>query len=167
MTTSQALFLAMYIAILIGAALNDAREFRISNAFPVALLILFVMGAAVGIVPVAHIGSHVAHFGVALIGGMSLYSIGWFGGGDAKLYAATALFVPFGDGWFLLVWIALAGFGLVVVTMIWRVLSAMFTSSTPTRRQGIRKIDRRIAYGIAIAIGGVGAIATSANSVIF
>lgn len=167
MTTFQAIFLTMFIAILVGAASIDARKFRIPNPFPVALIALFLTGAAAGTIPVAQLGSHIAHFVAALAGGMALYSIRWFGGGDAKLYAATALFFPLENGLFLLLWIALAGVGLLVTTMGWRVVSAIYSSPGPASRVSMRKMDRRIAYGIAIAVGGIGAIVNAPNSIAF
>jgi prepilin peptidase CpaA len=167
MTAFQAVFLTMFIAILVGAAARDMRAFRIPNALPIALIALFLTGVVAGIIPVGQLGSHSIHFVAALGGGMALYGMRWFGGGDAKLYAATALFFPFGDGIFLLLWIALAGFGVLIATMGWRVLSAIYSAPLPTSQISARKMDRRIAYGIAIAVGGIGAIVTSPNSIAF
>ncbi len=82
------IFPALLIALLVGAAYQDALRYRISNRWVVAIALLFIpfaYSAALGGI----ILWHMAHFGIALAVGMGLLPLGWLGGGDVKLYAAS------------------------------------------------------------------------------
>jgi prepilin peptidase CpaA len=139
------IFIAIWVATLFAAAISDLRAYRIPNALPGILMLLFgvaqIMDSS-AMVP----WSNIAHFGIALIVGMFLFSRGWIGGGDAKLYAVTALWFALNGAVMLLFFTTIAG----------GVLAAAFIAA---RLSGLRKIvpkaDRRIPYGVAIATGGV------------
>ncbi|HEU4652235.1 MAG TPA: peptidase A24, partial [Croceibacterium sp.] len=82
--------------------------------------------------------------------GMVLFALGMWGGGDAKFYAATA-------GWFAL-WdfpklafaIALTG---VVLVLVW------FGGRQLRRGPKLDMKSRELPYGVAIAVGGLAALA--------
>ena len=138
-------FIAIWVATLFAAAISDLRAYRIPNALPGVLMLLF--GVAQIIDSSATVPwSNIAHFGISLIVGMFLFSRGWIGGGDAKLYAATA------------VWFALNGAAILLffTTMAGAVLAVGFIVARMTGlRKNVPKEDRRIPYGVAIACGGV------------
>lgn len=91
--------------------------------------------------------SHLAHFGLALAGALALFGFRIWGGGDAKFYAACALW--FGLDRALLFLVATAAAGVFVVV-------ASGVSAKIQRKKAWR---REIPYGVAIAAG---AITTSA-----
>lgn len=139
------LFIAIWVAMLLAAAISDLRAYRIPNALPAILMLLFgvaqIMDSS-ATVP----WSNLAHFGISLIVGMFLFSRGWIGGGDAKLYAATALWFAWDGAVTLLFFTTISGAVLAAAFIAARLLGL---------RKNIPKKDRRIPYGVAIAIGGV------------
>lgn len=85
---------------------------------------------------------HLAHFAVALIAAMALFAMRVWGGGDAKFYAAVAIWFSISNAHLLALGTALAGVVLVVF---------QFASSRIRRDKGWA---RNLPYGVAIA-GGV------------
>lgn len=143
----------LFALILAGAAISDGRRFKIPNIYPAALILLFAAAWMLGYPFIAPLWSHAAHFGIALAIGMLLFRFGAFGAGDAKLYAATALWFGLGEGIRLLLFISLTGAIIVVFRMMTGVLGIFWGGEGKTLQS--RLIDRRIAYGIPIAIGGM------------
>ena len=78
---------------------------------------------------------------------MALFAMKWFGGGDAKLYAAVALWFPLQKGPFLLFYVGMAGLVLAIMFMLTR----RFTKGA----DGKKRTERRIPYGVAIAVGAI------------
>ncbi|WP_243657480.1 prepilin peptidase [Parafrankia sp. BMG5.11] len=93
--------------------------------------------------------SHAMHMVIALIGGMILFSLRVFGGGDAKFYAAVAAWFAMGEAIQLLVAVTLSGLVLVVVWFTYRRLAGRRLSKDSTK-----KTDS-LPYGIAIGFGGI------------
>jgi prepilin peptidase CpaA len=136
---------AIWIVTLIAAGISDLRSFRIPNILPAVLIVLF--GITYGLAGFsAVLWPNVFHFLLALVIGMGLFSQGWIGGGDAKLYAAVALWFNWAGA------VAL----IFMTTMSGLLLAAIFIGA---RMAGLRKNvpreDRRIPYGVAIAIGAI------------
>ena len=142
-------------ALLAGAAVQDLRFRTISNGWPIAILSLFLIAYASSAVTVP-IGSHILHFSVALAVGIGLFALGWFGGGDAKLYASTALWFGIARAPYLLFCVAIAGMVLAVMHLTVR----MFQTQE-NRARAIR--EGKIAYGVAIAIGASVAMTQGLN----
>ncbi len=134
------------LAAVIGAAVQDIRARTISNLWPLAIVILFIPAYALGIVAGA-LWSHALHFLIALGAGMALFALGWFGGGDAKLYAAVALWFDLGRALPLLLFVALAG----VVLALLHITAVLMRRTGGTGSRSVR--EGKIAYGVAIAIG--------------
>ena len=85
--------LAVYGLALAGAAVSDVRRYEIPNPFPLAIAAAFVVYAPA--LPVGVILSQLSAGLVVLIVAALCFGLGLMGGGDAKLLAATALWV----GW--------------------------------------------------------------------
>ena len=143
---------AAYVAILALAAFSDARRFLIPNIYPLCLLLLSVVAYFVGFPFYGSLWSHLLHFGVALGAGMILFHLGWFGGGDVKLYSAVALWFGLSDGLSLLLVTSLCGVAIVLLSVLFRLLRTAFGKGDQGRGSFMK---RRIAYGIAIAAGGI------------
>ncbi len=91
----QIVTLVFFPAVMVYAALSDLFTMTISNRLSIALLVVFLPFAAMAGLSVQDIGIHVAcGFGVLVVT-FTMFALGWIGGGDAKLAAATALWV----GW--------------------------------------------------------------------
>ncbi|GGJ41618.1 A24 family peptidase [Sphingopyxis bauzanensis] len=141
-----------YVGLLVLAAFSDARRFIIPNILPLGLLLLGILAWFVGFPFSGPLWSYILHFAVALGVGMLMFHFGWFGGGDVKLYAAVAFWFDFSEGLFLLLITSLSGATIVLLSILFRLLRTAF-GSTPTDKGSWRK--RRIAYGLAIAAGGI------------
>ena len=88
-------------------------------------------------------GSHIAHFVIALVAGMLLFKFGAWGGGDGKLYAASAVSLPLAAAPMFALTTAVAGVLLVVVFGIVRRVSKVPASLSA------------LPYGVAIAVGAI------------
>lgn len=141
-----------YIGILTIAALSDARRFIIPNILPLGLLLLGIIAWFVGFPFSGPLWSHILHFAVALGVGMLMFHFGWFGGGDVKLYAAVAFWFDFSEGFMLVLLTSLGGVAVVLLSLALLTLRTWFGSASAKKG---RLGDRRIAYGIAIAAGGI------------
>lgn len=132
-----------------AAAWLDLRERRIPNWLCVATAVLGLAAALVIEFSWWNLGSHALHMAVALLGGMALFALKIFGGGDAKFYAAVAAWFPFSMGVLLLIDVALAGLVLLVVWFTWRRLRGL-----PIRKPQGTNFDG-LPYGIAIGVGAI------------
>lgn len=138
--------LAAAAFVLLGAAYSDLKQFKIPNLMPVLLMALYACYVAI-VGMSAFSWWHAAHFAIALIIGMVLFAMKWFGGGDAKLYAAVAIWFPLQKAHFLLFYVGIAGLVLAILF----ILTRKFTKGP----DGKKRTDRRIPYGVAIAFGAI------------
>jgi prepilin peptidase CpaA len=136
---------AVWVLTLAAAAVSDLRFFRIPNYLPGILIMLFGINHILAAFPVS-VWENLSHFLAALIIGMVLFSRGWIGGGDAKLYATVAIWFNWAGAVTLIFTTTIAGLLLAVSFMAARLIGL---------RKNVPKEDRRIPYGVAIAVGGV------------
>lgn len=137
-------------ALLIAAAVQDGWSLTISNLWPALIIGLFMPTFALGALQ-GTLVSHLLHFVLALAVCMGLFALGGFGGGDAKLYAAIALWFPLDAALSLFVSVVLAGLLLAVAFLSIRMLQ-----TRETRARAMRK--GKIPYGVAITIGAIFAL---------
>ncbi len=130
------------------AAIWDIRSRRIPNWLNACILVGAIAMLAINWSSADPL-SHFMHFGIALIASMLLTALGFWGGGDAKFYAATALWFALDQALTFLVVTAVTG-GLVVI--------ATGLISRTMKKRGWQK---EIPYGVAIAIGAIVTKATS------
>lgn len=123
---------------------NRVSVVMVAAFFPIALL--------AGLAPV-DIAWHVAAGVAALAVGVLLFAGGWFGGGDAKLLAAIALWLGFENLPAYLVYVAFAGAALAGVFLTIRSvpLPRVFLGEAWALR--LHRRDGGIPYGIALAAG--------------
>lgn len=144
-----ALFHAAFAAVLLAAAAEDVRRRRISNLFPIMLVVLFA-GVALWRGETETLFLHFLSFISLFVLGAVLFTRGIIGGGDVKLMAAAALWFEVTQLPALLLAIALCGGVLALVL----VAHGIFLSEKGAH---IRRADRRrkktVPYGLAIAAG--------------
>ncbi|WP_374575604.1 prepilin peptidase [Phenylobacterium sp.] len=149
---AQVVTAALLTGVLGWAALSDVRTRRIPNLAVILVLALFplwaIAGGAVSL-PGA-LGAGALAFAV----GFGLYAFGVVGAGDAKLFAAVALFAGITHlGAFALATVLVGGV-MAVVSLIMRprwTLMALLSGARLSSEQGIP-------YGVAISLGGAGAV---------
>ena len=147
--------LALFPAGAILAAVFDLRSYTIPNWLTGGLALAFVpAGFAVGL-PAEAIGVGLATGAAVLAVCFGLFSLGWFGGGDAKLAAAMAcwmgldLLLPF------VLATSILGGALALLIVVFR---ACPVPSSLSRSQALMRLhDRKqgVPYGVALGIAGL------------
>ena len=94
-------------------------------------------------------GGHVLHLVIAFIGGMLLFALGGFGGGDAKFYTGVAAWFALDEAILLLLSVTLSGLALLIVWFVYRRAKGI-----PVRRTMDSAFDG-LPYGVAIATGAI------------
>ncbi|KMO15961.1 A24 family peptidase [Methylobacterium platani] len=89
--------LAVFPFLMAYAAASDLLTMTIPNRVSAALVAGFVVVALVSGLGWAELADHAGAFGATLAVGFGLFCTGKIGGGDAKLAAATALWLGFGS----------------------------------------------------------------------
>ncbi|MEA2758736.1 MAG: prepilin peptidase CpaA [Methylobacteriaceae bacterium] len=149
------LMIAAFPGLLAYAAFSDLFTMTISNRISIALVVGFLVVAGIVHMPIEAIASHVGCGLAVLAGTFVLFAMGWVGGGDAKLAAATALWLGFEH---------LADYGLVAaliggaLTLTILQLRKLPMPRWAIKREWIARLhesDSGIPYGIALAIAGV------------
>ncbi len=88
-------------ALLIAAAVSDLVSFTIPNVVPAAMIGLFAvflleLALAGHAMSFTATGFHLLAGLAGLVVGIGFFALGWIGGGDAKLFAAVALWLGWG-----------------------------------------------------------------------
>jgi prepilin peptidase CpaA len=135
--------------VLLWAAVSDILARTIPNRSILSLLALFLLWTlahkGVGLGPALMAGV------IALAVGYALYAFNVMGGGDAKLFAATALFTGLAYLPALALMTVLTGGVMAAVALAARPRRAILMFTV----RGKGDFGRGIPYGVAIAIGGV------------
>lgn len=149
------LSLLIFPLLVLVAAFTDLLSMRISNRLVLALAgSFFIVALSVGL-PWNELGLHVAAALLVLCVTFLFFGMGWMGGGDAKLAAATALWLGFGGLPPYLVYTALLG-GILTLLIV-----AVRRFPLPSPLAGVVWIDRLhdrksgVPYGIALAAAGL------------
>jgi prepilin peptidase CpaA len=158
----QTLLLVIFPVLVIVAALRDATSYTIPNWIPVALVAAFPL-VALGLgLPLRVIGLQVALGAAALAVGMGMFAARWIGGGDAKLFAAAALWIGWPATVTFLGTTGLAGGALAVSLLGLRSgFVRPYMPSGPAWLARLVEPGQNVPYGVAIAIGALAAFPTS------
>lgn len=147
--------LALFPLLMAYAASSDLLTMRISNRLVMATVIGFFLVALIAGLPLETIGMHVACAAAVLVVGFAFFAFGWIGGGDAKLAAATTLWLGFGMMLPYVVYASLLGGALTMAILAAR------RWPLPDRLRRIAWLDRLhdsktgVPYGIALAAAGL------------
>ncbi len=148
---ADAIRLALFPAMMAFAASSDFLTLTISNRVSLILVGGFVALAAIGGVSAADVLSHLAAGCVVLVAAFSLFARGIIGGGDAKLAAATALWLGFDHLLPYLLYASLLG-GALSVGLIWfRMAPLPDWLARQDWAQRLHGKDAGVPYGIALA----------------
>ena len=147
----------MFAILMVGAAASDALTYRIPNWLTGVIALLFPVAAIAAGMPVDHMLWHLISGIVLLVLGFALFTAGMFGGGDAKLMAAAALWLGWSQELQFLVFTALAGGVLAVVYLGWSFLQMLIDiegggEDVPFTRR-VLSLKPDLPYGIALAVG--------------
>jgi prepilin peptidase CpaA len=141
----------IFVGLMALAMLSDIRSMTIPNRLNLALVTVFALSALWAGMPGAAMAFHVLFALAVLSATAGLFAMGWMGGGDAKLIAATALW--FGPSLLFLDYMLLAALLGGGVTLALLAARAMLRPTT-----GFVFLDRLLvpANGIpyGVALGG-------------
>lgn len=152
----EALIFVVFPFCMVFAAVSDLLSMTIANRVPLLLIATFLVVAPLTGMSWADFAWHLAAFAVVLSATFALFAMGGMGGGDAKLMAATALFMGFGFPLVeYLVVSTLFGGILTVALLLYRNSAlAVFTGhNVLTRNLANEKVG--IPYAIALGAGGL------------
>ena len=155
------LFALAYPASLAWAAVSDIRTMTISNRLNVFLAFTFVPVALLAGLSLPQLGLHLGLAFAGLILGMVLFALRCMGGGDAKLIAATTLWLGLDGTVAFLIYTALAG-GALTLGLMWarKTIGAYAPAMPATLSQHLAE-KGDIPYGVAICAGGLLAMSHS------
>lgn len=85
--------LLVFPAFMAYAAASDLVSMRISNRITLGLIVAFAAFALICQLPLEQLAWHLGAGALMLVICFALFAFGWIGGGDAKLAAATALWI--------------------------------------------------------------------------
>lgn len=138
------------------AALKDLSSYIIPNWVSAALLIMFVPAAFFVGAPWGLVAQHAAVGGVALLLGMAMFALNWIGGGDAKLFSASALWLGLAGAPAYLFWTAIAGGVLTVgLLAVRRANTVLPVAGGPAWMHSLLSPKGDVPYGVALAAGAM------------
>lgn len=152
MSTLALMFFPLAMAF---AASSDLLTMRISNKLVLLLVAGFFIVAIAVNLPLQQFAMHVLCALVVLAVSFALFAMRWIGGGDAKLAAATTLWLGFGLTVPYLVYAALLGGALTLIILTLR--NVPLTPFIARFRWIERLHDKKqgVPYGIALAAAGL------------
>jgi prepilin peptidase CpaA len=151
----QSIALIIFPVLMAYAASSDLLTMRIANWLVGALLVAYVCLALVGGIGINEIGMNLAAGGLVLVFSFAFFVFGWIGGGDAKLVAATALWLGFGQLLPYLVYAALLGGGLTLLILALRRYPLPAGLARHKWLDRLHDTKSGVPYGIALAIAGL------------
>jgi prepilin peptidase CpaA len=148
---ADAIRLMLFPAVMAFAASSDLLTMTISNRVSLVLIAgFFVMAAVIGMSPAA-IMMNIGAAALVLVVAFGFFAQGWIGGGDAKLAAATALWLGFDHLPVYLVYASLFGGLLTLVLLQARSLPLPRLLVGQPWAERLHRKDSGVPYGIALA----------------
>ena len=148
---TETIRLTLFPALMAFAASSDLFTMTIANRVSLILIAGFawlaVLGGMSGADAMSHIGAAAAVLAVAFV----CFACGWIGGGDAKLAAATALWLGFGHLLDYFVYASLLGGALTLLIIQFRHVPLPRLLMGRQWAERLHRSDGGVPYGIALA----------------
>ena len=156
------LLVAAFPVGLIAAALKDATSFTIPNWLTLVIAAAFVPAALVLGLPMQTVGVSAVTAVLALVAGIGFFAMRWCGGGDAKLFAACALWL----GWpavlpFLMATGVIGGGLALGLVLARKAMLGGLVATGPAWLGRLLEPEEALPYGVAIALGALVAFPSS------
>jgi prepilin peptidase CpaA len=143
--------LMLFPALMAFAAASDLLTMTISNRVSLILAGGFILLAVVTGMSFNDVLWHLCAAGVVLVVAFVFFSLGWIGGGDAKLAAATALWLGFDLLLPYLIYASLFGGALTLLLIQFRHVPLPAVLARQPWVQRLHDRDSGVPYGIALA----------------
>ena len=151
----DAVRLLLFPALMAFAASSDLLTMTISNRISLALIAGFVgLALATGMSAEA-MGYHALAGALVLVVAFACYARGWIGGGDAKLAAATALWLGFDQLLNYLIFASLFGGLLTLAILRFRLMPLPAWLASQEWAKRLHRMDTGVPYGIALALAAL------------
>jgi len=149
------LFFLLFLGIMVVAAIYDLVSYTIPNFLPLLLIGAFVVFALWQALSWPLLANH-AGAGLGMLGvGWALFALGLLGGGDAKLFAATSLWM----GWYgiinYMIMFSICGGVLALTLLLFRRLPLPERLRRQLWIATLHKKEQGAPYGIALAVGAI------------
>jgi prepilin peptidase CpaA len=148
---ADAIRLMLFPAMMAFAASSDLFTMTISNRVSLILVGGFFALALLGGMSAADMLLHVGAAGIVLVMAFGCFARGWIGGGDAKLAAATALWLGFDHLLPYLVYASVLGGTLTLALLQFRMAPLPDWLAGQEWLQRLHRKDAGVPYGIALA----------------
>ena len=143
--------LLIFPAMMVFAASSDLFTMTISNRIAIILVVGFFGLALVSGMSVHDVVSHVGAAFAVLAVTFVFFARGWIGGGDAKLAAATALWLGFDHLMPYLLYASLFGGVLTLIMIRFRLMPLPAVLAEQEWVKRLHRLDGGVPYGIALA----------------
>jgi prepilin peptidase CpaA len=143
--------LTLFPTVMAFAASSDLLTMTISNRVSIILVGGFFALAAMSGMGAMEVLSHVGAAAVVLVVSFGFFARGWIGGGDAKLAAATAIWLGFDYLLNYLVYASLLGGVLTLLLLEFRLVPLPGLLAGQSWVQRLHRRGGEIPYGIALA----------------
>jgi prepilin peptidase CpaA len=152
---TEAIELTLFPAMMAFAASSDLLTMTIANRVSLILIagfaVLAVLSGMTGTELLSHLGAGALVLAVAFF----CFACGWIGGGDAKLAAATALWLGLGHLFDYLVYASLLGGALTVAIVQFRALPLPRLLAGQDWAERLHQEGGGVPYGIALAVAAL------------
>ena len=147
----ESIGIGVFFAAVTYAAYSDLTSYEIPNWISLVIVADFVVTAGFGTPGFATIAWHLGVGAAMLAAGFALFAAGVFGGGDAKLFAASSVWFGLAGLLKFAVYVALVGGLLALAILCLRRLAPPASWAGWNRLRRLRSRDQGIPYGVAIA----------------
>ena len=148
---TEAIRLTLFPATMAFAASSDLLTMTIANRVSLILVGGFVVLAALSGLSGAELLSHIEAAAAVLVAAFFCFSRGWIGGGDAKLAAATALWLGFSHLFDYLVYASVLGGALTLAIVQFRNFPLPRVLVGREWAERLHRDGAGVPYGIALA----------------
>jgi prepilin peptidase CpaA len=152
---TDAIRLLLFPAMMAFAASSDLLTMTISNRVSLILAASFFVLAAMSGMPLVDVGTHLGAAAIVLTVSFVFFARGWIGGGDAKLAAATALWLGFDQLLNYLIYASLFGGLLTLAIMRFRLMPLPSALANQEWAKRLHRMDAGVPYGIALALAAL------------
>ena len=140
---------------MIIAGAGDALSLRIPNWLTLTIFAAFFPLAWATGMPLVAFGLHLLTAAILLVVGFVLFSLGFFGGGDAKLMAAAGVWFGSTQALPFLAFTVIAGGVLALCILLWSVISMSWEIHDVPWAKKLSGLKPSVPYGYAFAIGAI------------
>jgi len=144
----------VFAGCMLAASWSDLTSMTIPNWISLVLVAGFFILTPFAWQGWAVFGTHILVGLTCFAVGVGMFALGWMGGGDAKLFAATSLWWMWPDLWVYLVYTAIAGGVLAIFLLVGRKYLPVKVLTTDWMHR-LFKDEKKMPYGLALAFGAL------------